>query len=364
MATAPSPDSEVQFHTADNDSEVGQGDQFLDQSPLRKQTRPDHSPFPEPQRFLPRFDEIPPRVECAPHMELLHDRDHQPAAGMHVIMKPEPYNGDDDWDEYLSHFQDCAELGRWSDRAKLLFLAASLRGQARTFYVSLIAEDKVSYRTLVNKLNQRFGSTKNQNRWLSKLEMRKRSPGESIAVLGDDIRQMAQRAYYNLDALAQEALALNQLYKVISLEMKCRCIDKDCRTVAEAVDVIERYESIIGDGVEKRKANVRAIDSDTHPKPLAESKPYLRDQNSAELNLSLQQVITRLNRLESRNHRDFDRRSPSYNFNRNCYICDSPNHFMRDCPHRYQTQGHQNQRRQATAGKNTKVQGNDKPLTQ
>lgn len=163
----------------------------------------------------------------------------------------------------------------------MLFLAVSLRGQAITFYVSLTAENKVSYQTLVNILNQRFGSTKNQNRWLSKLEMRKRSPGESIAVFGDDIRQMAQRAYYNLDALAHEALALNQSYKVISLEMKCRCIDKDCRTVAEAVDVIERYESIIGDGVKKRKANVRAIDSDTQPKPLAESKPYLRDQSSA-----------------------------------------------------------------------------------
>ena len=61
MATAPSPDSEVQFHTADNDSEIGQGDQFLDQSPLHKQNRPEHSPFPEPQRFLPRFDEIPPK---------------------------------------------------------------------------------------------------------------------------------------------------------------------------------------------------------------------------------------------------------------------------------------------------------------
>lgn len=144
--------------------------------------------------------------------------------------------------------------------------------------------------------------------------------------------------------------------------MKCRCIDKDCRTVAEAVDVIERYESIIGDGVEKRKANVRAIDSNTYPKPLAESKPYLGDQSSAELNHSLQQVITRLNRLKSRNHRDLDRRNPNYN--RNCYICDSPNHFMRDCPHRCQTQGHQNHRRQATAGKNTEVQGNDKPLTQ
>lgn len=61
MATAPSTDSEVQFHTADNDSEIGQGDQFLDQSPLHKQNRPEHSPFPEPQRFLPRFDEIPPK---------------------------------------------------------------------------------------------------------------------------------------------------------------------------------------------------------------------------------------------------------------------------------------------------------------
>lgn len=132
--------------------------------------------------------------------------------------------------------------------------------------------------------------------------------------------------------------------------------------MAEAVDVIGRYESIIGDAVEKRKANVRAIDSNIYPKPLAESKPYFRDQSSAELIHSLQQEISRLNRLESRNHQDFDRCNPNYN--RNCYICDSLNHFMRDCPHRYQTQGHQNHSRQATASKNTKVQGNDKPLTQ
>lgn len=69
--------------------------------------------------------------------------------------------------------------------------------------------------------------------------MRKRLPGESNAVLSDDIRQMAQRAYHNLDAPAKEALALNQLYKIIPLEMKCRCMDKDCQTVSEAVDFIE-----------------------------------------------------------------------------------------------------------------------------
>jgi hypothetical protein len=47
-----------------------------------------------------------------------------------------------------------------------------------------------------------------------------------------------------LDTLAQEALALNQLYKSISLEMKSKCIDKECETVATAVDIVEKHEAI------------------------------------------------------------------------------------------------------------------------
>jgi hypothetical protein len=37
-------------------------------------------------------------------------------------------------------------------------------------------------------------------------------------------------------------LALNQLYKSISLEMKSKCIDKECETVATAVDIVEKHE--------------------------------------------------------------------------------------------------------------------------
>ena len=45
-------------------------------------------------------------------------------------------------------------------------------------------------------------------------------PGESIAEVRDDIRQLAQKAYSDLGMAAQESLALNQLFKVISIEMK------------------------------------------------------------------------------------------------------------------------------------------------
>jgi hypothetical protein len=97
---------------------------------------------------------------------------------------------------------------------------------------------------IITDLAQRFGSVR-QNKWLGKFEARKRQQGESIAALGGDLRQMAQKAYRKLDTLAQETLALNQLYKSVSLEMKSKCIDKECETVATVVDIVEKHEAIL-----------------------------------------------------------------------------------------------------------------------
>ncbi|KAK3584903.1 hypothetical protein CHS0354_021776 [Potamilus streckersoni] len=96
-----------------------------------------------------------------------------------------------------------------------------------------------------------------QNRSLSRLEARKRQSGESIAVLGDSLRQMAQKTYSNFGAVAQKAIGLNQLYKAISIEMKCKCINRECKTVAEAVDVIERCEAVSGNNNNTRMSSVR-----------------------------------------------------------------------------------------------------------
>ena len=53
-----------------------------------------------------------------------------------VTLKPDPYTGKDCWEAYLFHFADIGELGRWDNRTKLLFLAASLKYQVRTYYMS------------------------------------------------------------------------------------------------------------------------------------------------------------------------------------------------------------------------------------
>ncbi|XP_062575414.1 uncharacterized protein LOC134237324 [Saccostrea cucullata] len=195
--------------------------------------------------------------------------------------------------------------------------------------MSLTLEERRTFKILVQRMDQRFGSSKHKNRWLSKLEMRRRMPGENIADVGDDIRQLSQKAYSNLDIDAQESLALNHLYKIIPVEMKCRCIDKECSTVAEAVDVIERYESIMGDG-DKKKINVRHVDQEQAVKqPTGEQK-------SNNLEDTIKSLINRLEKLESAQRMEPRKGNNSWT----CFICNSPDHLMKDCPDRW-TRGQQ-----------------------
>lgn len=315
MADATSPDPEVIIN--DKHDQVGQGDtmntegrDFDDDYLLGRPDVDDDSDTGH--RHTRGGDQFMPRYIPA-----------QP--GLSVLLKPEPYYGKESWEEYFSHFQDCSELGQWDDRTKLLFLAASLRGQARTFYMSLIPEERRIFATLVQRMDQRFGCSKHKNRWLSKLEMRRRTPGETIAEVGDDIRQLAQKAYSNLDIDAQESLALNHLFKIIPVEMKCRCIDKECNTVTEAVDVIERYESIVGDGDKKRP--IRSVG---HDKNTRQSETELHDP-AEQLGNTVQHLVERLDKLESAHKKSLNKR---FNAPMTCFICDSPDHLMKECPDR------------------------------
>lgn len=295
--------------------------------------RPSPSPY---GRNSPRAFHSPQRHE---------EPEIRPILSRHRLqVKPEFYTGDEDWDQYISHFQNCADLGRWSEVDKALTLSACLKGQARAFYLGLSPLDRSSYYRLVQKFSERFGSVRQQSRYLTKFETRKRKPGEEIASLGDDLRLLAQRAYPELGTDAQESLALHQFYKGITLEMKCRCIDRDCRTVESAVQVVERYEAILGEGNEKKKSNVRALNniseagpSSTRPYPNRNNnrpKPTDKSQTPNTTDLLFKQLLDRIEKLEGTSSttakRNYDPK-PYYRRG-SCFICQSTDHFIKDCP--------------------------------
>lgn len=382
-----SPDPEIQFRLETELNEMGQGDittetipdelpqQILSKNEMsQNRLSPIHEPFHRPNYAIP--PEFVPQGLQRNRPDSCHNEYSMPMIPMpspstphYPNLRPDQYHGHESWEEYISQFEDCAELGRWRAKDKVLFLASSLRGSARNFYMSLSNEEKRDYNLLITKLSHRFGISKHQNRWLSRLEMRKREPGESIAALGDDVRQMAQKAYCDLGPRAQEALALNQLYKIISLDMKVRCIDKECTTVIEAVDVIERYEALLGESNDKKKP-VRMIrhNNDQQRSP---NRYHEKAQNSS-LDQTLKTLVVRLERLENsiKNRGQSYQPNKKYSTNRSCYICQSPEHFFRDCEIYNKCQNDQNSSgpaqgtRSQTQKSTAQSQGNETPSFQ
>ena len=55
-------------------------------------------------------------------------------------------------------------------------------------------------------------------------------------------------------------LALQQLHKAVPLEMRCRIKGKDCTSINEAVNVVERYEDLMNENTVRKRAITRAAD--------------------------------------------------------------------------------------------------------
>ena len=241
-----------------------------------------------------------------------------------MVLKPEKFEGKVVWAEYISHFQDCAELGNWDDRSKGLLLAANLRGATRKYHDGLRVEEK-DYQSLQDALKRRFGNEHRQEFWMSKLKMRRRKTGESISDLGDDIWQKTQRAYHDFDLRLQEQLALKHFYRVVDSEMKLKCVENKCTNIYDAVAVVERYEALYEDRCEGRKVHVCAV----------EKTPCDSLKTEVELlRMQLKSLETRQNQSEQ--HRNSRAQAAGQQRGRSavCYQCGEAGHYRTECPQR------------------------------
>ena len=245
-------------------------------------------------------------------------------------IRPDSFTGEEDWDMYISHFEDCSRLGRWTQNEKMLYLATSLRGQARQHYCSLQLNERHSYDVLGDQLEQRFGNKRQATRWLSKIQNRTRGMDESIAEFGDAIRIYARKAYPTLGPDAQEMLALEHFTKCLTPEMRCRLLDKDCRTIREGVELVERYEDVLGRANTCVKT-VRAVTDSQANKGTKED----RQESLRRIEAAIKSLEGRMDRIEMSTRRTGNKRY--------CYSCGSSDHFIRNCPQRGIDQNGQNQ---------------------
>ena len=69
---------------------------------------------------------------------------------------PEVFTGNEDFDNWLYHFESVSAINRWSDSEKVLWFSVKLVGKAHVAYQRLSHETRESYKNTTIALRNRF----------------------------------------------------------------------------------------------------------------------------------------------------------------------------------------------------------------
>lgn len=162
----------------------------------------------------------------------------------YVKLKPQSYSGSDDFEDFLAQFDITAEINGWDYRAKSLYLANSLIGDARSLLNELNDEQRRDYKSLVQKLTSRFGSENRAEVFRAQLKSRVKAKGESIAQLAHSIKKLTRQSYPNASQDVIEALALDHFIDALSeAEIRLRLREVGPKSLSEAEAIAVRMEA-------------------------------------------------------------------------------------------------------------------------
>lgn len=184
-----------------------------------------------------------------------------------VRMKPQQYDGKDDWDEYVTQFDILSDINRWSYESKSLYLAGSLKGQARAILNELSPSERRDYDKLVKALSNRFGTTNRAEMYRARLQSKTRNRDESIPELAQTIRKLTRQAYPNASSNLLDVLALDHFVDALTdPDMRFRLREARPKSISEAEIIAVRIETHKLADRQRGKVFVRSLDVYEHNK--------------------------------------------------------------------------------------------------
>jgi hypothetical protein len=264
------------------------------------------NPDPEIQFSFDRNDNHIPRegiiyqnqMHAEPYRYQTHSGDSRNVSSNshNLKMKPQPYGGKDDLNDFLTQFEITAEINGWGYNEKSLYLASSLTNEARSLLSELNERERRDFDSLVEKLKTRFGSENKAEVYRIQLKTRVRNKGETIQELAQSIRKMTRQAYPSGSQDVVEALALDNFIDALSdSDIRLRLREVAPQNIFEAEKMAVRMEAhriadrqrnklvghVIGQNDNEKEYNRHEIQSNPRIQPRAQNSSY---QNVQETN--------------------------------------------------------------------------------
>ena len=72
------------------------------------------------------------------------------------VIIPEPFSGEDSWEDWIAQFDSIAEISHWKDKQKLMRLKVRLAGRALMAFKKFPVTTRSSFERVMKALQDRF----------------------------------------------------------------------------------------------------------------------------------------------------------------------------------------------------------------
>ena len=176
------------------------------------------------------------------------------------VVMPESFAALDseEWDSWISHFEDCAVINGWSNERKAQFLAVRMRGAALLQLQSLATGVRENYVTLKEALREKFVPKERVELHKAEFRARHREREEKLPDLASSLRRLVSRAYPEAVPDLQDSLAKDQFIDALEdREIRMKLRESGPKTLDEAVSRALQIEAMY----ESRRGKGRSVGS-------------------------------------------------------------------------------------------------------
>lgn len=201
-------------------------------------------------------------------------------------------------------------MASWTAREKLQQLLPRIQGNAADFVFGQLKEEtKASYENLVAEIESRFGTLENKRVYKTQFNNKRQGRGESLEEYAADIKRLYDWAHPNRDASTRQEDLISKFLQGL-WDSKARQyieLHREPSSIEEAVQQVAAYMYVTSNSIPNDER-----------RPIRQTKTYERGDN----------FTPGKGNPKPRNTVN----------NGNCFLCNLPGHFARECPNKYKTE--------------------------